>query len=112
FPSVADVVYLAGYPFLAAALVLLIRGRSPRGDWASLIDATVVAVGSGLLVWVFLVEPYVRDGSLTLLERLVSIAYPAGDVLLIALAARFAVTPGRRTVAFRALLGALLLQLY
>ncbi len=112
FPSPADVVYLAGYPFLAAALLLLIRGRSPRGDWASLIDATVIAVGSGLLVWVFLVEPHVRDHSLSLVERLVSIAYPAGDVLLIALAARFAVTPGRRTTSFRALLAALLLVLY
>jgi signal transduction histidine kinase len=112
FPSPADAVYLAGYPFLAAALLLLIRGRSPRGDWASLIDATVIAVGTGLLVWVFLVEPSVRDRSLSLVERLVSIAYPACDVLLIALAARFAVTPGRRTTAFRALLGGLLLQLY
>ncbi|HEX6674017.1 MAG TPA: sensor histidine kinase [Actinomycetes bacterium] len=112
FPSSADVVYLAGYPVLAAALLLLIRGRSPRGDWASLIDATVIAVGSGLLVWVFLVEPHVRDHSLSLVERLVSIAYPAGDLLLIALAARFAVTPGRRTASFRALLGALLLVLY
>ncbi len=112
FPSGADVVYLAGYPLLAAALLLLIRGRSPRGDWASLIDATVIAVGSGLLVWAFLVEPHVRDHSLSLVERLVSIAYPAGDLLLIALAARFAVTPGRRTVSFRALLGALVLVLY
>lgn len=112
FPSPADVVYLAGYPFLAAGLVLMIRGRSPRGEWGSLIDATVIAVGTGLLVWAFLVQPYVRDSSLSLVERLVSIAYPAGDVLLIALAARFAVTPGRRTTSFRALLAALLLVLY
>jgi signal transduction histidine kinase len=112
FPSSADVVYLAGYPVLAVALLLLIRGRSPRGDWASLIDATVIAVGSGLLVWAFLVEPHVHDNSLSLVERLVSIAYPAGDLLLIALAARFAVTPGRRTASFRALLGALVLVLY
>jgi signal transduction histidine kinase len=111
FPSAADVIYLAGYPLLAAALLLLIRGRSPRGDWTSLIDATVIAVGTSLLVWVFLVEPYVRDQSLSLVERVVSIAYPAGDVLLIALAARFAVTPGRRTTAFRALLAALILLL-
>jgi signal transduction histidine kinase len=112
FPSAADIVYLAGYPLLAASLVLLIRGRAPRGDWGSLIDATVIAVGTGLLVWEFLVEPYVRDASLSLLERVVSIAYPVGDVLLIALAARFAVTPGRRTAAFRALLAALVLVLY
>jgi signal transduction histidine kinase len=111
FPSAADVIYLAGYPLLAAALLLLIRGRSPRRDWTSLIDATVIAVGTSLLVWVFLVEPYVRDQSLSLVERVVSIAYPAGDVLLIALAARFAVTPGRRTTAFRALLAALILLL-
>jgi hypothetical protein len=33
--------------------MLLIRGRSPGKDRASLIDATIIATGLGLLSWVF-----------------------------------------------------------
>jgi len=31
FPSVADVLYLAGYPLLAAGLALMVRDRDPNG---------------------------------------------------------------------------------
>jgi signal transduction histidine kinase len=51
--------------------------------------------------------PYFRNPSLGLVELLVSLAYPVGDVLLLALAARLATTPGRRTVAFRLLIASL-----
>ena len=33
FPSLADVFFVANYPFFAAALVLLIRRRTPGRDW-------------------------------------------------------------------------------
>jgi hypothetical protein len=58
FPSVADVFYLAAYPFLMAGLLLLIRSRSPGADRASLLDALVVTVGLGMVSWVFLVGPW------------------------------------------------------
>ena len=112
FPSLADGFYLAAYPFLAAGLLLLIRGRSPQGDWTSLLDATIIATGFGLLVWVFVYVPYVRDPSLSLLERVFTIAYPAGDLLLLALAARLAITGGRGTASFRWLLAAMLALVY
>src|SRR5436309_7759998 len=38
FPSVADLLYLAGYPLLAAGLALMVRDRDPERDRASLID--------------------------------------------------------------------------
>jgi hypothetical protein len=68
--------------------VVLVRARSPGGDVASVIDATVIATGLGLLSWVFLVKPAATDGSLTILGRVASIAYPTADVLLLALLAR------------------------
>jgi signal transduction histidine kinase len=111
FPSAADAFYLAGYPPLAAGLVLLIRGRSRRRDWAAVLDAAIIAVGFGLLSWVLIMVPYVRDPSLSLLERVFSLAYPACDLLLLALAARFMVTPGRRTVAYPLLAGNLIVVL-
>ena len=41
YPSVADLLYLAGYPALGAGLLWMIRLRSPGRDTPSLIDATI-----------------------------------------------------------------------
>ena len=111
FPSTADGFYLAGYLPLATGLVLLIRARSPGRDRAGLIDAAVVATGLGLLSWVFLMKPAATDGSLTVLGRVIAIAYPAADVLLLALLARLLVGAGARNTAFRLLAGSLLVML-
>jgi signal transduction histidine kinase len=110
YPSVADGFYLACYPLLAAGLLLLVRGRAPGRDFASLIDATIITTGLGMLSWVFLIGPNVRLPDLLLSQRLVSIAYPLCDVLLLAVAVRLWRT-GHGTVASRLLslgLGALL----
>ena len=100
FPSLADVFYLAAYPFLMAGLLLLIRSRSPGADRSGLLDALVVTVGLGMVSWVFLVVPYAQAPELTLLERVVSMAYPIMDVLLLATAVRLVVDGGRRPPAF------------
>jgi diguanylate cyclase (GGDEF)-like protein len=111
FPSVADGFYLAGYPPLAVGLLLLIRARTPGRDRASLIDATIVATGLGLLSWVFLMKPAATDSSLSLVGRIISVAYPAADVLLLALVARLLVGAGARNTAFRLLAGSILVML-
>jgi signal transduction histidine kinase len=104
FPSLADGLYLPGYPVLAAGLALLARSRLAGRDLAGVIDAAIIAIGFGLLSWVLVMVPYFQDASLGLVELLVSLAYPVGDVLLLALAARLATTPGRSPVAFRLLM--------
>jgi signal transduction histidine kinase len=103
FPSVADAFYLAFYPLLAAGLLLLVRCRAPGRDWASLIDATIITTGVGMLSWVFLIGPNVRVPGLPLFPRLVSIAYPLCDVLLLAVAVRLWRTGGHGTAASRLL---------
>jgi signal transduction histidine kinase len=111
FPSAADFFYLAAYPFLMAGLLLLIRSRSPGADRASLLDALVVTVGVGMVSWVFLVGPLAQAPGLTLPARVVSMAYPIMDVLLLATAVRLVVDGGARPPAFWVLLcgvGALL----
>jgi hypothetical protein len=100
FPSVADVFYLAAYPFLMAGLLLLIRSRSPGADRASLLDALVVTVGLGVVSWVFLVGPLAHSPDLTLAARVVSMAYPIMDVLLLATVVRLVVDGGPRPPAF------------
>ncbi|WP_432839222.1 putative bifunctional diguanylate cyclase/phosphodiesterase [Dactylosporangium sp. CA-092794] len=87
-PSFADVCYLALYPCLAGALAILVRRQNPGGDRAALLDGTIVTVGVALLTWVFLIEPYLTAPTISAGERLVSIAYPFGDVLVLAVLAR------------------------
>jgi hypothetical protein len=87
-PSPADVLYLAGYPLLAAGLALLGRRRSADSGSAGLIDAAIVTIGAAVVSWVFLIAPFAGDASLHDAERIVAIAYPVGDLLLLAMTAR------------------------
>ena len=99
FPSVADALYLAGYPCLLAALVLLVRARGGGpDDLAGPIDAAIVAVGAGILAWVFWLDPYAHDPNLPLPVPLVSLAYPLMDLAVLALGVRLALADsvGRR----------------
>jgi diguanylate cyclase (GGDEF)-like protein len=111
FPSVADAFYLGGYPVLAVGLLVLIRGRISGRDRAGLIDAAIIATGLGLLSWTFLMKPVATDASLSLPERLISLAYPLADVLLLVMVTRLLTSPGARTAAYRLLGLALVLLL-
>ncbi len=108
FPSLADVVYLAFYPLLVPGLLLLVRAQNPGRDRASLIDAIIIATGVGLLSWIFLIVPYVRAPDLTLLQRVVSVAYPIQDVVLLAVGVRLWRAGSQGTAAFRLLTTGLL----
>jgi diguanylate cyclase (GGDEF)-like protein/PAS domain S-box-containing protein len=103
FPSLADGFYLVVYPMVAAALLILIRARSGSGNRAALLDALVPTAGLGLLSWVFLIAPYVRNSDLTLAERLISSAYPLGDVLALAMLLRLFTAAGRKPPALTVL---------
>ncbi len=107
FPSVADLVYLAVFPLTIAGLLLLIRQRNPGRDWASLIDAVIVTIGLALLSWVFLIAPYAHNADLDLMTKLVSIAYPLGDILILGIAVRMAVGGGRRSPAYFMMIAAI-----
>jgi diguanylate cyclase (GGDEF)-like protein/PAS domain S-box-containing protein len=96
FPGPADVLYLLVYPLLAAALTLFIRARSGEGNRAALLDALVPTVSLGLLSWVYMIAPYTRAAELTLLEKAVSVAYPLGDVLALAMMLRLLTAAGRK----------------
>ena len=61
FPSYVDLVYLAVYPLLTVGLVLLVRKRTPGRDRGSVLDAAIITVGLGLLSWVVLIVPYLRE---------------------------------------------------
>jgi hypothetical protein len=95
-PSYADVFYLLTYPLLVAGLLLLPRTSTLRDRW-NILDIFVVAVGLGLIAWIFLVSPYLEASDLSTLQRLTPIAFPVFDLLFLVAAARFVTTPSRST---------------
>ena len=84
FPSAADVGYLLSVPLAAAGL--LVFPSSPTRfatRTRTLLDALIVA-GSALFVsWVVVLGPTFRNGDESALERVISVAYPVADVVLL-----------------------------
>jgi len=83
FPSYADALYLVEFPLFIGTLALFIRARSAGRDRRSLTDAVVVTVGLALLSWLFLVLPGTMNQAFTWPQRIVSTAYPVGDLLIL-----------------------------
>ncbi|MEA2290545.1 MAG: hypothetical protein QOD55_2542 [Solirubrobacteraceae bacterium] len=102
-PSLADALYLVGYPIVAAALAVLCHRRSSAADAAGLIDAAIITVGTGVVTWAFLVLPYVTDETLGVEERFLASAYPLADLLLLSLSVRLFLLPGSKPRAYRLL---------
>jgi diguanylate cyclase (GGDEF)-like protein/PAS domain S-box-containing protein len=100
FPSPGDALYICVYPALMIGMVLAARRRNPEGDRAGVIDALIITAGIALLSWIFLMAPYVHDATLSPLAKGVSIAYPLGDVLVLAAALRLALAGGSRRGSF------------
>ena len=92
--SIADALYLLGYPLMAIGCVRLIRQERLPGMRDGLLDGIAFAGAASLAAWRFLVEPTLADGGSTV-ERVVLAAYPLGDVLLLALVSWLALIPGR-----------------
>jgi len=100
-PSIADVFYLGGYPLLGLAIFLILRRLGGQTSRAAILDSVVVFLAVVLVQWVFFLEP-IRDSSR--FARLVDMAYPAADVLLLVGLAQLVLGPGGRTRAYRLLL--------
>jgi diguanylate cyclase (GGDEF)-like protein/PAS domain S-box-containing protein len=93
FPSFADGLYLATYPLYAVGVFMFIRWRTIGNDRRSLIDALTFTVSLALLSWIYLILPYVHNPALSWVQKCVSIAYPLGDVLVLAMLSRL-LAPG------------------
>ena len=94
FPSIADGFYLAAYPLYAAGLLGFVHWRTSWRDRASLVDALTLTVGMALLSWLFLIDPYARAAGLTWWQKAFAIAYPLGDILVLAMLLRLIVGRG------------------
>ncbi|MEU9292278.1 aminotransferase class I/II-fold pyridoxal phosphate-dependent enzyme [Streptomyces sp. NPDC048266] len=97
FPSVADALYLITYPLFAIGLFGFIRYRAVGRDLGVVLDALILTSGLALLSWVNLITPLARSEDMSWTEKAISIAYPLGDVLMLAMLARLLVPGGLRS---------------
>lgn len=84
FPSLADVFYILGYPFLALGVHLMPAKPLNRRDLlkASL-DMGIVLLSAAIILWFFIIDPIMETSSGDLMVTVVSLAYPLMDLLLI-----------------------------
>jgi diguanylate cyclase (GGDEF)-like protein len=103
YPSAADLAYLLSYPALALGMMWLVRGRRRGRDRAAFLDAAILTTGFTVVGAVFVVQPAAETGGRTTLEQLVAAAYPAADMLVLAVLFRMLTSGTMRNVSLWAL---------
>jgi signal transduction histidine kinase len=106
-PTLADPFYLGIFPAAGVGLGLLIRRREAQRSWSTVVDTTIITTGIALLSWVFLIGPHVGDLRRSLAARAVVSAYPIGDLVILAMMLRLALSGGARNTSLRLTFGAL-----
>jgi hypothetical protein len=85
FPSIADVFFLAEYPFLLVGILLLPKhGLGAATRLRVGIDGFMILAAIVTFSWFFVLGPTVLQGGETALARVVGTAYPVWDLVLIA----------------------------
>jgi PAS domain S-box-containing protein len=111
-PSVVDIVYLAPVPLYSVGVAMLVRRLMRHSQWEGALDAAIVTLGLGAISWVYLVAPQLDSGHLGGMALAVSVAYPLGMLLVLAMAARLVFTIKIRTPSFLLLIGSLVTMLF
>jgi len=85
FPSLADAFFIAVYVVLFAALLRVPVARATRSQRLRLLlDGATIAIGGGAFVWYFVLGPTAIAGQGSPFAQAVSLAYPIGDLVLLA----------------------------
>jgi two-component system, cell cycle response regulator len=85
YPSPADIGYIAFYPLAILGLFLLVRARTTELDRRLWMDGAIAALGTAALGAALLFEFVADQATGTMAEVVTTLAYPFGDVVLIAL---------------------------
>ncbi len=84
-PSLADLGYLSFYPLMLLALTRVPVAPTSHVQRVRLsLDLTIAMVGGAMVVWHLMVAPTLSEGGLGAAQMLTSIAYPIGDLVLLA----------------------------
>ncbi len=86
FPWLVDGVCLAACPLAVAALAIFLRWRAAGQAGQAVLDAVALAAGCGFAWWLWLV--FTRGTGAVTVNRAFAAAFPLGDVLILAMAAR------------------------
>ncbi len=105
FPSVADLVYYAGYLTLLSGGFMFVRARTVERRPEDRLDTWIAIVLSGLLIYEYVLSGYLHDSTVDLLSRLTNLGYSALVVGLIGSAARVSFGPGERNGSYYLLAG-------
>jgi diguanylate cyclase (GGDEF)-like protein/PAS domain S-box-containing protein len=82
--SFADVMYLAYYPLLFAALASFPMAGRTRSEAVKLtLDVGTVLLTGVAAVWFYLLSPAMKNPATSTLETLITVAYPIGDIVLL-----------------------------
>jgi two-component system cell cycle response regulator len=86
YPSPADIGYLAFYPLAVQGLYLLVRAHADRLDPRLWMDGAIAALGTAALGTALIFEFVADRTEGSPLQVATTLAYPLGDVVLLALA--------------------------
>jgi diguanylate cyclase (GGDEF)-like protein len=86
FPSIADIFYLSYYTlFLAGTVILAIENRVVIDRLKNTLDMAIIMAGAMLVFWYFLFHPIIQATANDIWTmRFLALAYPVGDVILLA----------------------------
>jgi hypothetical protein len=91
-PHPADAFWLALYPCLITGLAMIVYRRSIDDDAPELtrstVISTVITMGLGVVAWKFVIVPQSVSGPITLVSLLITVLYPMGDLVMVALMLR------------------------
>ncbi|HEY7256239.1 MAG TPA: GGDEF domain-containing protein [Solirubrobacterales bacterium] len=85
YPSPADVGYLAFYPLASAGLAVLVRARAHQLNWRLWMDGAIAALGTATLGAAFVFDGVSGSAGGSSLQAATTLAYPLGDILLLAI---------------------------
>jgi diguanylate cyclase (GGDEF)-like protein len=85
YPSPADVGYLLFYPLAYAGLALLVRARAHEMNWRLWMDGAIAALGTAALGAAFVFDFVAEKTEGTPLQVATTLAYPLGDIAMVAM---------------------------
>jgi len=85
YPSPADAGYLLFYPLAYAGLALLVRARAHEMNWRLWMDGAIAALGTAALGAAFVFDFVAEKTEGTPLQVATTLAYPLGDIAMVAM---------------------------
>lgn len=85
YPSPADIGYLLFYPFAYTGLALLVRARAHEMNWRLWLDGAIAALGTAALGAAFVFDFVAEKTEGTPLQIMTTLAYPLGDIAMLAM---------------------------